>query len=150
MDHKIEHEGVVYTFTLLTIGQEDEWRDWVRDSKMTEGMASSEGWPMDLRAKFLAEISKSTPLDKCSFLGEIGQQALATETGIAKVLELGLRKAHPNPQVPFETVKKLLEAKTVECGRLMFNILPVSDQVRATLLGEYEKKVATTPLAGLG
>lgn len=145
MDHPLEHEGITYRFTLLTLGQEEEWQDWVRESKMSEAMGSSEGWPMDLRAKFLAEVSKTTPRDQCGFMGDIGKSVLASEAGVLKVLELGLRKNHPNPPVPFEAVKKLFQAKSVDCARIMLNILPITEDARKAMMGEFEKKVIGQP-----
>lgn len=147
VNHKIEHEGVTYNFSLLTLGQEDEWKNWVRDSAIKEALDSSEGWPIDLRAKVLAEVSKSTPLDKCSFLGDIGQTKLASEDGVLKILEMASPK-NP-PLVPRETIKKLFEAKPNECGEAMLKVLPISEKVRDVMLSEYEKKTAIGLKAGL-
>lgn len=141
MDYELVHEGITYKFSLLTIGQEDEWRDWVRGTAMREAMEASDGWPMDLRAKYLAEVSKSTPKDKCSFLGEYGQQILASEAGLIKVLSLASRKHHPEPVIPNDVLKKLIDEKTNECGEIMIKCLPISETARNQLLDGLGKKV---------
>lgn len=133
---QIEFEGVVYKFELLTIGQEDEYKHWVRDSIINEAMESSDGWPMDLRAKFLADVSKSTPLDKCSITGDIGKERLATDSAIIKVLEMASRKNHPPPGIPEATLKKMAEAKQMETGRTICMVLPISDEIRKKGLEE--------------
>lgn len=144
---QVEHDGITYKFELLTIGQEEEWRDWVRQTKIDEAMKSSEGWPLELRAAVLANISKSTPLDQCTFLGDIGRTVMGSESGVVKILQFGAKKHHP--EIPVETIKNLAEAKPIECARVMLTILPVSEQARTKMLGELEKKVAGGLMDGL-
>lgn len=139
----ISHNGITYRFEPITIDGEDEWARDVREQAMQEGLASSDGWPVDVRAAFLAKISTEATLAKCGFTADFGRVNLGTHRGLAKALEIAARKNHPG--VTLEAMLSLVKAKELEASRVAITVIPVSEEMRQAMLGELdelEKKVS--------
>jgi hypothetical protein len=139
----IQHDGITYRFALIDIAGEDEWAADVREQAMQEAMSASDGWPIEVRAAFLAKVSTEASLAKCGFTADFGLVNLRTARGMAKALEIAARKAHPG--VTLEAMLKVVKAKELDAARVALSVIPVSEESRKLMLGELdavEKKVS--------
>lgn len=131
----ITHDGITYTFSMLTLKHEDEWRDWVRAETMAEAVKSSEYMPEALRIKYLAECKAGVAGVLATFISEAGLKYLGDAKGMAKVLSMACTMDAPKPDEA--ALRALIDARPDECEDLVLELVPTTAQRRLFL----QKKV---------
>src|SRR5262245_57415507 len=126
--HTIEFETITYKFDLIDLDGETEWKSWARQQAMTEALQYSEDWPENIRAPFLAVVSREASLANCGFTAEHGTATLKTKEGVAKVLELASHRHMTAPHVPYEIMLRLVAAKENEAVRMAMLVIPISEE----------------------
>jgi len=136
----IELDGVTYSFSALTLEQEDEFENWVRESLRADARSECTGLPTDLASSIMVNMIARTNGSACSFTGPVGLEKLSANDGLMKVLEMASRLNHPNPVVPKDIWRKMLRERRDKVQAVVLNVVPFSAEHRQMILARLEKK----------
>lgn len=130
----IELDGVTLKFSPLTLGDEDKWRDWLRQQIKLEAKKDAEDWGLtgDEKTDYLAKISSKTAGGKCALLSPLGLEHAQTLAGTMEILRLSNAHHCPAPGIDDGTLRRLLIEKREDVQRVLNSVLPKSPEKKAT------------------
>jgi hypothetical protein len=126
----IELDGTTLKFSPLTLGDEDKWRDWLRQQLKAEAKRDAEEWGLagEDKTNYLAKMSIQTAGGKCALLSPLGLEHAQTLEGTMEILRLSNLHHSPEPGIDEATLRRLMLEKREEVQMVLNSILPKSPE----------------------
>lgn len=130
----IELDGVQLKFSKLTTGDEDAFKEWLRQSLIQDAKRNADDLELvgKDRTDYLVSFTSSIA-GRCNLVSPFGlEHATQTVPGICKILSLASRRHHPEPGIDDTTLRRLILERSDDLLRVLQNVMPVKIEKKAT------------------